>query len=62
MCIIFRRKKLSRMNLMIVQLSVADLFVAFFNVLPQIIWDITYRFYGGDCLCRLVKYFQVHFT
>ena len=39
-----RHKKLSRMNLMIVHLSFADLFVAFFNVLPQLIWDITNRF------------------
>ena len=54
-----RRKKLSRMNLMIAHLSIADLFVAFFNVLPQLIWDITARFYGGDFLCRSVKYFQV---
>ena len=38
-----RRKKLSRMNLMIAHLSIADLFVAFFNVLPQLIWDITFR-------------------
>ena len=54
-----RRKKLSRMNLMIAHLSIADLFVAFFNVLPQLIWDITAKFYGGDFLCRSVKYFQV---
>ncbi|XP_067687666.1 cephalotocin receptor 1-like [Haliotis asinina] len=54
-----RKKKLSRMHLMIVHLSLADLFVAFFNVLPQLAWDITYRFVGGDLLCRLVKYFQI---
>ncbi len=54
-----RKKKLSRMNMMIVHLSLADLFVAFFNVLPQLIWDITFRFYGNDFLCRSVKYFQV---
>ena len=54
-----RRKKLSRMNLMIVHLSIADLFVAFFNILPQLIWDITYRFYGNDFLCRSVKLGQV---
>ena len=54
-----RHKKLSRMNLMIVHLSVADLFVAFFNVLPQMIWDITYQFYGNDFLCRSIKYLQV---
>ena len=38
-----RRKKLCRMNLMIAHLSIADLFVAFFNVLPQLIWDVTFR-------------------
>lgn len=54
-----QKKKLSRMNMMIAHLSLADLFVAFFNVLPQLIWDITYRFYGGDFLCRSVKYLQV---
>ena len=54
-----RRKKLSRMNMMIVHLSLADLFVAFFNVLPQMAWDVTFRFVGGDFLCRSVKYFQV---
>ena len=54
-----RRKKLSRMNLLIVHLSLADLFVAIFNVLPQLIWDITFRFQGNDFLCRSVKFFQV---
>ena len=38
-----RRKKLSRMNLMIAHLSIADPFVAFFNVSPQLIWDVTFR-------------------
>ena len=28
-------------------------------MLPQLIWDITFRFYGPDLLCRLVKYMQV---
>ncbi len=54
-----RRQKLSRMNLLLAHLALADLFVAFFNILPQLIWDITYRFYGGDFLCRTVKYLQV---
>ena len=54
-----RKKKLSRMNMMIMHLSLADLFVAFFNVLPELIWDITFRFYGGDFMCKGVKYFQV---
>jgi len=50
---------LSRMNRMIVHLSTADLFVAFFNVLPQLLWDITGTFRGNDLLCRAVTYLQL---
>lgn len=53
------RKRLSRMNKMIVCLSAADLFVAFFNVLPQLLWDVTVTFRGNDALCRTVTYFQL---
>ena len=49
----------TRMHLFMMHLSLADLFVAFCNVLPQLIWDITYVFIGNDFLCRLVKYLQV---
>ncbi|KAJ8319980.1 hypothetical protein KUTeg_001567 [Tegillarca granosa] len=54
-----RKKKLTQMHVLMIHLSVADLFVAFCNVLPQLIWDITDVFHGGDFLCRLVKYLQV---
>lgn len=54
-----RTRHLSRMHMFIVHLCIADLFVALFSVLPQMSWDITYRFYGGDAVCRIVKYFQV---
>ncbi len=49
----------SRMYYLMKHLSIADLVVAVFQVLPQLIWDITFRFYGPDFLCRLVKYLQV---
>ncbi|KAK9528912.1 hypothetical protein VZT92_013042 [Zoarces viviparus] len=49
----------SRMYYFMKHLSIADLVVAIFQVLPQLIWDITFRFYGPDFLCRLVKYLQV---
>ncbi|XP_053723755.1 oxytocin receptor b [Synchiropus splendidus] len=49
----------SRMYYFMKHLSIADLVVAVFQVLPQLIWDITFRFYGPDLLCRLVKYAQV---
>uniref|UniRef100_A0A8J9SCL6 Vasotocin V1-type receptor 2 n=1 Tax=Lethenteron camtschaticum TaxID=980415 RepID=A0A8J9SCL6_LETCA len=53
------RCKASRMNLFVKHLSVADLAVAAFQVLPQLSWDVTFRFHGPDALCRLVKYLQV---
>ncbi|XP_077155620.1 vasopressin V1b receptor [Ranitomeya variabilis] len=57
---IYRRgKKMTRMHLFIVHLAYTDLAVAFFQILPQMIWDITFRFIGSDFLCRLVKYTQV---
>ncbi|KAM4740456.1 vasopressin V2 receptor [Anableps anableps] len=54
-----RRKQLSRMRVFVFHLCVADLVVTFFQVCPQLMWDITDRFVGPDLLCRLVKYLQV---
>ena len=54
-----RNRPLSRMYFFMMHLSLADLLVAIFNILPQLAWDITYRFQGGDLLCRFVKYTQV---
>lgn len=53
------RHKHSRMYFFMKHLSIADLAVAIFQILPQLIWDITFRFYGPDYLCRLIKYLQV---
>ncbi|KAK7466653.1 hypothetical protein BaRGS_00037261 [Batillaria attramentaria] len=54
-----RRQKLTRMQWFIVHLSLADIFVAIFHVLPQLIMDITVQFYGDDFLCRFVRYVNV---
>ncbi|KAM4610559.1 vasopressin V2 receptor [Polymixia lowei] len=54
-----RRKHNAPMHLFMVNLCVADLVVALFQVLPQLVWDITERFQGPDLLCRLVKYLQI---
>ena len=54
-----RRKNLSRMHFFILNLCIADLTMAFFNTLPQMIWDITYKFYAPDFVCRLVKLLQL---
>ncbi|XP_003410175.1 vasopressin V1b receptor [Loxodonta africana] len=52
-------RKRSRMHLFVLHLALTDLGVALFQVLPQLLWDITYRFEGPDLLCRAVKYLQV---
>ncbi|XP_034610669.1 vasopressin V1a receptor [Trachemys scripta elegans] len=52
-------RKASRVHLFIRHLSLADLAVAFFQVLPQLCWEVTYRFHGPDGLCRVVKHLQV---
>nr|BAC23055.1 V2 type arginine vasotocin receptor [Dryophytes japonicus] len=54
-----RRKHNALMHTFMIHLCLADLVVAFFQVLPQLIWDITDRFQGPDFLCRSVRYFQV---
>ncbi|XP_029470881.1 mesotocin receptor-like [Rhinatrema bivittatum] len=54
-----RRKKLSRMYVFMLHLSIADLVVAFFQVLPQLIWDITDVFIGSDVMCKTIKYLQL---
>lgn len=53
------RRKPSRVHLFMKHLSLADLVVAFFQVLPQLCWEVTFRFYGPDFLCRIVKHLQV---
>lgn len=57
--LIWRKRKLSRMQMFIIHLAVADISVALFQVLPQLIMDITNKFDGNNFLCKLVKYMQV---
>ncbi|XP_034552035.1 vasopressin V2 receptor-like [Notolabrus celidotus] len=54
-----RRKHNAPMHVFMVNLCVADLVVAIFQVLPQLIWDITGIFQGPDVLCRSIKYLQI---
>ncbi|XP_038079238.1 gonadotropin-releasing hormone II receptor-like [Patiria miniata] len=50
------RRRKSRVNLLIVHLTVADLIITFFNIPMDFIWILTTRWYGGDFLCRLCMY------
>jgi hypothetical protein len=54
-----KKRKVTRMHIFIMHLSIADLLAAAFNILPQMIWDITNKFEGGDFLCRFIKYMQI---
>ncbi|KAH7961503.1 oxytocin receptor [Rhipicephalus sanguineus] len=54
-----RRSKMTRMYYFLLQLCVSDLTTAFLTVLPQLGWDATYRFRGGNVACKLVKFGQL---
>ena len=54
-----RKRKLTRMHIFIMHLSIADLLVATFNILPQLLWEITVWWQAGDFICRFVKFMQV---
>ncbi|XP_062282468.1 vasopressin V2 receptor-like [Scomber scombrus] len=54
-----RRKHNNPLHQFMLNLCLADLVVALFQVLPQLVWDARGRFPGPDFLCRLVKYLQV---
>lgn len=56
------RKKtqtLSRVQLFMVNLSIADILVGLLNILPQLVWDMVGNFLGDNLSCKLVKYVQV---
>ncbi|XP_035501212.1 vasopressin V2 receptor-like isoform X2 [Scophthalmus maximus] len=54
-----RRRHHNPLHQFMLNLCLADLVVALFQVLPQLVWDVKGRFPGPDFLCRLVKYLQV---
>ncbi|XP_076023195.1 vasopressin V2 receptor-like [Genypterus blacodes] len=54
-----RRQHQNPLHQFMLNLCLADLVVALFQVLPQLVWDVRGRFPGPDFLCRMVKYLQV---
>ncbi|CAL8366869.1 unnamed protein product [Lota lota] len=54
-----RRRHHTPLHQFMLNLCLADLVVALFQVLPQLVWDARGSFPGPDLLCRLVKYLQV---
>lgn len=47
------------MYFFLVHLCIADLTTGFFNVLPQLAWEGAGKFYGGNVLCKAVKFLQM---
>ncbi|CAH1392935.1 unnamed protein product [Nezara viridula] len=52
------RTKVPRMNFFMLHLCVADMCTAWLNILPQLAWEVTFRFKGGEFLCKSVKFGQ----
>jgi hypothetical protein len=57
--LIRRHRRITRMAFFILHLTIADLLVAFFSVLPMLIWKSTVTFFGGDLLCRIVAFLML---
>ena len=44
----------------ILHLSIADLLTAFFTLLPEVVWTLTFPdFHGGVIMCKFVKFTQM---
>ncbi len=57
-----RHRRTTRMAFFILHLTIADLLVAFFSILPMLIWKSTSTFFGGDFLCRLIPFLMLTAT
>ena len=53
------RRRRSTINTLIMHLAVADLIVTFFCNVTDAVWASTVQWYGGNALCKLVKFLQV---
>ncbi|CAG2169399.1 unnamed protein product [Oppiella nova] len=54
-----RRFKMTRMYYFLLHLVISDIMTGCFTVMPQLAWDITHRFNGGNILCKGVKFLQL---
>ncbi|XP_063412179.1 cardioacceleratory peptide receptor-like [Mytilus trossulus] len=51
-------KNRSRMTFFIMHLAIADLLVGLVSLMPDLIWRLAGQFYGGEVLCKIVKFSQ----
>ena len=52
------RRTKSRISILILHLSIADLLVTFGVIPLEVIWRITVQWYGGNVLCKICKFFH----
>ncbi|XP_076346084.1 cardioacceleratory peptide receptor-like [Tachypleus tridentatus] len=57
--LVLSKNRKSRMNFFIMQLALADLMVGLIQVLTDIVWRTFVDFYGGNIVCKTVRYLQV---
>ena len=57
--ILFGRLGRTRMYYFLLHLCFADLITGLFNVIPQLAWELTRHFHGGNVLCKTVKFLQI---
>ncbi|XP_034246723.1 gonadotropin-releasing hormone II receptor-like, partial [Thrips palmi] len=54
-----RKRNRSRINNMLLHLSIADLLVTFLMMPLEIAWNWTVDWRGGDALCRIMSFFRI---
>lgn len=54
-----RAGHMSALNLLVLQLAVADTLVCLFCLLADAIWNVTMKWDGSTELCRFVKFMQM---
>ncbi|GFR00110.1 gonadotropin-releasing hormone receptor [Trichonephila clavata] len=54
-----RRKGSSTVYMLLFQLAIADLLVTLFCILAEGLWTLTVAWYGGNFLCKVVKFMQM---
>lgn len=53
-----RRRRKSTVVLLILHLAITDLLVTYLHMVPHLIWYSTEAWYGGDFLCKTIKFFS----
>lgn len=53
------RQGTSTVYMLLVQLAIADLLVSIFCILADALWTLSVQWYGGNILCKAVKFMQL---